>query len=249
VRIGIISDIHEDILSLEGILRAIEKEKVDHVVCLGDILGYDDTHYPAVSRADGDECIRLVKEHCSIAVAGNHDLFAAGKTPVFTAGVKYPPHWHSQSRADRLKFLNGRLWEYGAWEETRRLSATSLDFLRQLPEFAIATYDGTTVHFSHFLYPDLSGSTTKLPQGVHDTWEHLSWMKKHKAMTGFAGHTHLPTMLTGNWYSMLSTARTIRRFSPARTWMTCPPVVAGKTPQGFLTVDTTLREIRTIITG
>lgn len=249
MKIGIISDIHEDVASLEKVLRYMAKENCETVVCLGDILGFDETHYHFNGVPYGDECIRLVKENCEIALAGNHDLFAIRKIPQFSAGFIYPEGWYRLSRDERLRRINGRLWPYGAWEESRSLSGPSIEFLRHLPEFVTKTFDGITVHFSHFLYPDLSGSTTRLPHGLPDVWPHLSWMKKQRCSLGFSGHAHMEKTLIGNWHSLHASGKSTHRLNYSRTWLTCPPVVRGKAPQGFLTLDTALREISSRFTG
>jgi len=71
MRYAILADIHSNLAALRAVLEDIEgKGGVDEVWCLGDIVGYGPE--PA-------ECIRLLKKHCSVCVAGNHDLGAIGK--------------------------------------------------------------------------------------------------------------------------------------------------------------------------
>lgn len=71
MRYAILSDIHSNLAALEAVLADIEgKGGVDEVWCLGDIVGYG---------PEPVECIRLLKKHCSVCVAGNHDLGAIGK--------------------------------------------------------------------------------------------------------------------------------------------------------------------------
>lgn len=62
MKIGIISDIHEDILSLSRALRMLEKERCDRVVSLGDIVGFDNGYYGAGRVQDAEACIRLVEK-------------------------------------------------------------------------------------------------------------------------------------------------------------------------------------------
>ncbi len=38
--LGVISDIHEDIIALEKALTFLEKRNCDQIICLGDIVGY-----------------------------------------------------------------------------------------------------------------------------------------------------------------------------------------------------------------
>ena len=70
MRLAIISDIHSNLEALSAALEAINKRKVDQIICLGDIVGYG---------ANPRECLRLVRERCSVVLLGNHDL-AAVKT-------------------------------------------------------------------------------------------------------------------------------------------------------------------------
>ncbi len=64
MRTAIISDIHANIEALDAMLRAVEKQRVDRVVCLGDIVGYG---------PDPNACIERVRSVCATVVLGNHD--------------------------------------------------------------------------------------------------------------------------------------------------------------------------------
>lgn len=64
-RIAVISDIHGNLEALEAVLGAVAEDKVDHLVHLGDLVGYN---------ANPRECIQLLQEHRAISVLGNHDM-------------------------------------------------------------------------------------------------------------------------------------------------------------------------------
>jgi len=55
------------------VLADIEKEGVDAIWCLGDLVGYG---------AQPDECVALAKESCDLVLIGNHDLVALGTLDV-----------------------------------------------------------------------------------------------------------------------------------------------------------------------
>lgn len=40
MKIAVFSDIHGNIEALDAVLRDIEAFKVDHLICLGDLVGY-----------------------------------------------------------------------------------------------------------------------------------------------------------------------------------------------------------------
>jgi len=67
MKYAIISDIHSNLEALMKAIALIGQHQVDEVVCLGDIVGYG---------ANPNECVDLVKKHCSIVLMGNHDAAA-----------------------------------------------------------------------------------------------------------------------------------------------------------------------------
>ena len=60
-----ISDIHSNFEALQTVLADIEQRGIEHVVCLGDIIGYG---------PNPRECIDLVIERCQWSLMGNHDF-------------------------------------------------------------------------------------------------------------------------------------------------------------------------------
>src|SRR5579863_7430071 len=86
MKLGIISDIHSNLEALETVLKKLEREKVEEIVCLGDIVGYG---------ANPNECCELIRKHCSVVILGNHDEWAVR-----------PP--------DR-GFVNRNVWESILW--------------------------------------------------------------------------------------------------------------------------------------
>lgn len=63
-RRAIISDVHSNLVALEAVLADIAAQKVDAIVCLGDICGYG---------PEPVECINLVREKAFWTLKGNHD--------------------------------------------------------------------------------------------------------------------------------------------------------------------------------
>jgi predicted phosphodiesterase len=103
MKLALISDIHANIEALESVLADIQKQGVDEIFCLGDIVGYG---------ANPNECIDLVKKSCSLILLGNHDAAAVGllSTQHFNIHAKIAIDW-----------------------TTETLSSSSSTFLRSLP--------------------------------------------------------------------------------------------------------------------
>jgi len=70
MRLAVIADIHSNLHALEATLAAIERERLDGVLCAGDIVGYG---------AFPNECCDLIRDRCSISILGNHDRSALNR--------------------------------------------------------------------------------------------------------------------------------------------------------------------------
>ena len=71
MRIGLIGDVHQEDLALAWALGWLSDERVDLVVCVGDI---------ADGFGDLDACCELLDSHGVITVRGNHDRWFLGQT-------------------------------------------------------------------------------------------------------------------------------------------------------------------------
>lgn len=86
MRFGIISDIHSNLEGLESVLRSIRAEGVDHIVCLGDIVGYG---------SNPNECIELLRSATPHVLLGNHDeaAFDLSRTEYFNPFARIAAEW------------------------------------------------------------------------------------------------------------------------------------------------------------
>jgi predicted phosphodiesterase len=75
MRLAIISDIHANLEALQACLRRIGSDRIDRIVCLGDIVGYN---------ANPTECVNEIRACGALCVAGNHDRAVCGQ--ISTAG-------------------------------------------------------------------------------------------------------------------------------------------------------------------
>ncbi len=62
--LAFISDIHSNLIALQAVLADIKKRGIEHIVCLGDVVGYG---------ANPAECWQLVNDSCYTIIRGNHD--------------------------------------------------------------------------------------------------------------------------------------------------------------------------------
>jgi predicted phosphodiesterase len=64
VKYAVISDLHSNLEALESALQEIGSRKIDHIICLGDVVGYG---------ANPKECLSLIADVANEVVMGNHD--------------------------------------------------------------------------------------------------------------------------------------------------------------------------------
>ena len=98
MRFAFISDIHANIEAVESVFEDINGQKIDEILCLGDIVGYG---------ANPNECVELVSKRCSVILLGNHDA-AAGEilsTQHFNIHAKIAIEWTSQNLKKDIKTL------------------------------------------------------------------------------------------------------------------------------------------------
>jgi len=70
VRLAVVSDIHSNGDALTAVLREIDRQRVDRVVHLGDLVGYN---------AEPEACVRWARENGVAGVFGNHDAVVTGR--------------------------------------------------------------------------------------------------------------------------------------------------------------------------
>ena len=86
MRYGILGDIHANIQALDAVLGELARERVDHYISVGDIVGYG---------GDPTTCIDRVRSIKATVVAGNHDWAVVGKldTSFFNVYAKAAVDW------------------------------------------------------------------------------------------------------------------------------------------------------------
>ena len=65
MQVAICTDIHGNRHAFEAVIAAAEEAGAEELWCLGDLVGYG---------AEPDACVALADAHCTICLAGNHDL-------------------------------------------------------------------------------------------------------------------------------------------------------------------------------
>jgi predicted phosphodiesterase len=86
MRVAIASDIHGNKQAFQAVIAAAEADRADELWCLGDLVGYG---------AEPDACVALADAHCTICLAGNHDLAVVDVLSLdeFSRGAALAAQW------------------------------------------------------------------------------------------------------------------------------------------------------------
>ncbi|MCX6559347.1 MAG: metallophosphoesterase family protein [Candidatus Aminicenantes bacterium] len=87
MRVLVFSDIHGNLEALAAVLRLAEKKKIDHYVCLGDLVGYG---------ASPNEVVRIIRRLKPLSlIRGNHDKAVCSResidafNPIAAAAIRW----------------------------------------------------------------------------------------------------------------------------------------------------------------
>jgi predicted phosphodiesterase len=251
MKIGIITDIHENAGLLAESLRIASVLKCDEVACLGDIVGYDRRFYDYDSQRSARECIRLIRTNCRWITIGNHDLFAARIFPSWSNGFTYPDDWFNLDPLQRKSISSGRVWCYDG-DSPNDLTEDDIEFLRNIPEFIITHDPGIPCLFSHYFAPDYTGSTTIYIKRKAQLCQHWDVLSKNNIIYSFSGHSH--NHFTGFAYrsaglfskAIQSFPGDIFNLGNEMTAIVLPPLSGEKKRRGFTVIDTAIHQMRII---
>lgn len=245
MKIGIISDIHEDIHGLARALGMLWKKGCDEIICLGDIAGFSVLHYDFEKTRDASECLRLIRSKCSLILPGNHDLHACRKIPFSNPGFEYPPGWYDMDINRRRQLSSGKVWLYEDEDPGSNLTEDDKNFISNLPEYAIREIEGTRILFSHYLFPDLTGSSTSLLPDGSLVNSHLEFMESENCSLAFFGHSHAEGLwlIRKDKYEIKKRLRDPLKKGNAVIGVPC--LAKGKNRPGISIYDTTKAIIKT----
>jgi predicted phosphodiesterase len=245
MKLSVLSDIHADLVSLQQALRETDRQKCDKILCLGDIVGFSPHFDGYLDGRDGDACVRMIKNHCDYAVCGNHDLHAIQKLPSGHVELGMPRNWYELDLEARELACGSKLWLYED-EIEDPVSESSQDFLSSLPECLIIDAGDFKILATHFIEPDITGSSKGSPSVRKDFYKHLKLLKNKQCLVGLAGHAHLEGFARISKRDFLMNYYRRSPLSGRRQVIVGPPVTRNPGSRGFMILDTLNRELEAI---
>lgn len=170
MRLAVISDIHSNAQALHAVLADIEKQKVDGIVCLGDIVGYG---------PDPLECIDVVQEKCDWSLLGNHDFAVVYEPTNFNVPAEQGTYWtRSALTAETDEQARARRWDF--------LSRLRVRVQFGEPKTIVAVHGSPRRPVNEYVFPDDAINATAKIQLIFEQFEHRA----------IVGHTHVPGVFT-----------------------------------------------------
>jgi predicted phosphodiesterase len=99
MRVAIATDIHGNRHAFQAVIAAAEEAGAEELWCLGDLVGYG---------GDPDASVDLARRHCSVCLAGNHDLAVVDVLSLeeFSRGAALAAQWTREViRPETREFL------------------------------------------------------------------------------------------------------------------------------------------------
>lgn len=163
-KIGVFTDIHNNLIALETILAYFEQEGCREIFCCGDLIGIGPWPEETVTR------LRSLSNFT--AVAGNHDGY-------LTEGLRFPwPDGMEDGEAAH------HFWEHGL------LSPASKAYLKSLPQSLLLRREGVSICLCH--YPAKGGEYAPFRQDRTTEQCQALFAEMPAADFYFYGHDHAP---------------------------------------------------------
>ena len=128
MKIGLISDIHGNKKALDAVLKQLEKENIDKIICIGDLVGG-----APMSEEVVKEIINLGQK--VITVRGNRERYIIEGMPKVV-------------HDERMKISDEQL-QRNEWIK-KELSKSSIEFIAKLPKEIIYEIEENKIYITHY---------------------------------------------------------------------------------------------------
>ena len=177
MRLGIITDIHSNIIALNAVLNEFKKRKVDKIICCGDIIGIGPSPEETVQK------IIDIKEKL-IVVQGNHEQY-------LLKGL--PKNVHDDKRKMSQDEIRNHEWIHSM------LSDSSKKFISEIPLSQNIEVENKKIYIVHYPLDEKENYKKFIKEPSIEECEELF---NEKADIYLFGHTHSVSINTkeNKWY-------------------------------------------------
>ena len=189
---AIISDIHSNLEALTTVMADIEAQKVDSIICLGDVVGYG---------PNPRECLDIIRSSCAVCIMGNHDHGAIYNPDGFNACAEQAIFWtreELQKPCDPVDVRDAR------WDFLGNLNRNYVE------DKMIFVHGSARNPLNEYVFPEDVYHERKLEK----IFAQIQWI-------AFQGHTHVPGIFTERPYRFRSPEEfdNVRELQPDSKYM------------------------------
>lgn len=169
MKIGIVSDVHSNIKALEETFKYFEKEKVEKIICIGDVIGIGP--FPK-------ECIDflIANENKILSfVRGNHENY-------LIKGLHRKNHNDENAKPMTDEQMSTHYWNHS------RLGEKEIEYIKKLKEREILNLENVKIVIEH--YPMDENNIFKKFKKNPSEEEIVEMFEKKDADVYLFGHTH-----------------------------------------------------------
>jgi len=128
MKIGIISDIHGNVIALKAVLKELYNKNIDEIICLGDLIGG-----APMSNEVIEEIKKIHKD--TIVVMGNRERYIIEGLPKIVHDEKMVV---TQEQFERFEWIK------------KQLTETSKEFIYNLPREIFCEKQGWNIYIAHY---------------------------------------------------------------------------------------------------
>ncbi|PIE25724.1 MAG: phosphoesterase [Planctomycetota bacterium] len=169
--LAFVSDIHGNAEALNQVWAKIERQSVQGIYCLGDVIGYG---------PEPRECLLAVIERCEMAILGNHEQGALYYASDFNPKARKAIDWTKAQLNAGERDENFRLWNY----------------ISDMPETYVFSAGGTRILLAHGSPRDPVREYLMPPDGGDEMKMRGCFEKMGRAQLCLVGHSHVPGVFT-----------------------------------------------------
>ena len=177
MKIGIISDVHSNIDALKEVFKRFNDEKVDKVICIGDVIGIGPY---------SEKCIQFLMNNKNMLlsfVKGNHENYLLN-------GIPKKNHNEENAKPMTEEQIATHVWNHS------RLNSEQIEFIRNLQDKDFLEIEGKKILIEHYPMDENSKFKRFIKNSSREEINEL--FKEKQADVYLFGHTHQKYYLEDN---------------------------------------------------
>ena len=177
MKIGIISDVHSNIDALKEVFKRFNDEKVDKVICIGDVIGIGPY---------SEKCIQFLMNNKNMLlsfVKGNHENYLLN-------GIPKKNHNEENAKPMTEEQIANQVWNHSI------LNSEQIEFIRNLQDKDFLEIEGKKTLIEHYPMDENSKFKRFIKNPSREEINEL--FKEKQADVYLFGHTHQKYYLEDN---------------------------------------------------